>query len=47
MSSKDVKLVVDIEWFRRGEALQAKNAEALKSKKTGSSNANRSKTPTR
>ncbi|GJS80456.1 hypothetical protein Tco_0730337 [Tanacetum coccineum] len=37
----------DIEWFRRGEALQAKNAEALRLKKTGSSNANRSKTPTK
>ncbi|GKC71800.1 retrovirus-related pol polyprotein from transposon TNT 1-94 [Tanacetum coccineum] len=37
----------DIEWFRRGEALQAKNVEALRSKKTGSSNANRSKTPTK
>ncbi|GJZ52925.1 retrovirus-related pol polyprotein from transposon TNT 1-94, partial [Tanacetum coccineum] len=37
----------DIEWSKRGEALQAKNAEALTSKKTGSSNANRSKTPTR
>ncbi|GJU00915.1 hypothetical protein Tco_1111253 [Tanacetum coccineum] len=35
------------EWFRRGKALQAKNAEAPKLKKTGSSNANRSKTPTR
>ncbi|GJV11620.1 hypothetical protein Tco_1353161 [Tanacetum coccineum] len=57
MSSKDVKLVVahfipqtdhyDIEWFRRGKELHAKNVEALKSKKTGSSNAKRSKTPTR
>nr|GEX67964.1 hypothetical protein [Tanacetum cinerariifolium] len=37
----------DTEWFKRGEALQAKNAEALKLKKTGSSNANRSKTPTK
>ncbi|GJW09539.1 retrovirus-related pol polyprotein from transposon TNT 1-94 [Tanacetum coccineum] len=32
---------------QRGEALQAKNAEALKSKRTRSSNANRSKTSTR
>nr|GEX30580.1 hypothetical protein [Tanacetum cinerariifolium] len=30
-----------------GEALQAKNVDALKSKKTGSSKANKSKTPTR
>ncbi|GJV08290.1 retrovirus-related pol polyprotein from transposon TNT 1-94 [Tanacetum coccineum] len=37
----------DIEWFRRGEALQAKKAEALKSTKAESSNANRSKTPTK
>ncbi|GJZ59414.1 hypothetical protein Tco_0615230 [Tanacetum coccineum] len=37
----------DIELFKRGEALQAKNADALKLKKTGSSKANRSKTPTR
>ncbi|GJZ18788.1 hypothetical protein Tco_0555378 [Tanacetum coccineum] len=37
----------DIEWFRRGESLQAKNVKALKSKKTGSSKANRFKTPTR
>ncbi|GJV41724.1 retrovirus-related pol polyprotein from transposon TNT 1-94 [Tanacetum coccineum] len=37
----------DIEWFRRGEELQAKKAEALKSSKAESSNANRSKTPTR
>ncbi|GJY26961.1 retrovirus-related pol polyprotein from transposon TNT 1-94 [Tanacetum coccineum] len=35
----------DIEWFRRGEALQAKNTEAHKSNKTESSNASRSKTP--
>ncbi|GJR28253.1 hypothetical protein Tco_1104485 [Tanacetum coccineum] len=34
----------DIEWFRRGEALQAKKAEAHKSIKTKSSNAGRSKT---
>ncbi|GJV62463.1 hypothetical protein Tco_1468563 [Tanacetum coccineum] len=33
----------DIEWFRRGEALQAKKAEALKSTKAESSNANRSR----
>ncbi|GKA06060.1 retrovirus-related pol polyprotein from transposon TNT 1-94 [Tanacetum coccineum] len=37
----------DIEWFRRGEALQAKKAKALKSTKAESSNANRSKTPTK
>ncbi|GJW18652.1 retrovirus-related pol polyprotein from transposon TNT 1-94 [Tanacetum coccineum] len=37
----------DIEWFKRGEALQAKKAEALKSTRTESSNAIRSKTPTR
>ncbi|GJY42579.1 retrovirus-related pol polyprotein from transposon TNT 1-94 [Tanacetum coccineum] len=37
----------DIEWFRRGEALQAKKAKAFQSKKTESSNANRSKTPTK
>ncbi|GJU13586.1 retrovirus-related pol polyprotein from transposon TNT 1-94 [Tanacetum coccineum] len=37
----------DIEWFRRGEALQAKKAEALKSTRAESSNANRSKTPTK
>ncbi|GJZ42708.1 retrovirus-related pol polyprotein from transposon TNT 1-94 [Tanacetum coccineum] len=37
----------DIEWFKRGEALQAKKAEALKSTKAESSNANRSKTPTK
>ncbi|GKA61313.1 retrovirus-related pol polyprotein from transposon TNT 1-94 [Tanacetum coccineum] len=37
----------DIEWFRSGEELQAKKAEALKSSKAESSNANRSKTPTR
>nr|GEW49315.1 Ysc84 actin-binding domain-containing protein [Tanacetum cinerariifolium] len=37
----------DIEWFRRGEALQAKKDEALKSTKAESSNANRSKTPTK
>ncbi|GJY87498.1 hypothetical protein Tco_0502126 [Tanacetum coccineum] len=37
----------DIEWFRRGETLQAKKAEALKSTKAESSNANKSKTPTK
>nr|GEV73199.1 retrovirus-related Pol polyprotein from transposon TNT 1-94 [Tanacetum cinerariifolium] len=37
----------DIEWFRRGEVLQAKKVEAFQSKKTESSNANRSKTPTK
>nr|GEU69140.1 hypothetical protein [Tanacetum cinerariifolium] len=37
----------DIEWFRSGEALQAKKAEAFQSKKTKSSNTNRSKTPTK
>ncbi|GJU83421.1 hypothetical protein Tco_1285786 [Tanacetum coccineum] len=37
----------DIEWFRRGEALQAKKVEALESKKTESSTANRSKTLTK
>ncbi|GKB43687.1 retrovirus-related pol polyprotein from transposon TNT 1-94 [Tanacetum coccineum] len=37
----------DIEWFRRGEELQAKKAEALKSTRAESSHANRSKTPTR
>ncbi|GJY06791.1 retrovirus-related pol polyprotein from transposon TNT 1-94 [Tanacetum coccineum] len=37
----------DIEWFKRGEALQAKKAEDLKSTRAESSNANRSKTPTR
>nr|GEX60877.1 hypothetical protein [Tanacetum cinerariifolium] len=37
----------DTEWFKSGEALQAKNTDALKSKKTGSSKANRSKTPTK
>nr|GEV50907.1 retrovirus-related Pol polyprotein from transposon TNT 1-94 [Tanacetum cinerariifolium] len=37
---------IDIEWFRRGEALQAKKAEAFQSKKT-KSNANRSKTPSK
>ncbi|GKC68317.1 retrovirus-related pol polyprotein from transposon TNT 1-94, partial [Tanacetum coccineum] len=37
----------DIEWFIRGEALQAKKAKALRSTKAESSNANRSKTPTK
>ncbi|GJT23209.1 retrovirus-related pol polyprotein from transposon TNT 1-94 [Tanacetum coccineum] len=37
----------DIEWFKRGEALQAKKAKALKSTRVESSNANRSKTPTK
>ncbi|GJS88385.1 retrovirus-related pol polyprotein from transposon TNT 1-94 [Tanacetum coccineum] len=37
----------DFEWFRRGEALQATKAEAFQSKRTESSNANRSKTPTK
>ncbi|GJU55769.1 hypothetical protein Tco_1229483 [Tanacetum coccineum] len=37
----------DIEWFKRGEALQAKKAESLKSTRAESSNANRSKTPTK
>nr|GEU77655.1 retrovirus-related Pol polyprotein from transposon TNT 1-94 [Tanacetum cinerariifolium] len=37
----------DIEWFKRGKALQAKKVKALKSTKTKSSNANRSKTPTK
>nr|GEX95199.1 retrovirus-related Pol polyprotein from transposon TNT 1-94 [Tanacetum cinerariifolium] len=38
---------INIEWFRRGEELQEKKAKALKSCKAESSNANRSKTPTR
>nr|GEV43475.1 retrovirus-related Pol polyprotein from transposon TNT 1-94 [Tanacetum cinerariifolium] len=37
----------DIEWFKRGEALQAKNTEALKSTRTELSNPNISKTPTK
>ncbi|GJX36026.1 retrovirus-related pol polyprotein from transposon TNT 1-94 [Tanacetum coccineum] len=37
----------DIEWFKRGEVLQAKKAEALKSTRAESSNANGSKTPTK
>nr|GEV32224.1 retrovirus-related Pol polyprotein from transposon TNT 1-94 [Tanacetum cinerariifolium] len=53
----DVKFVVaqlipqpdyyDIEWFKKGEALQAKKAEALKLTRVESSNANRSKTSTK
>ncbi|GJU95266.1 retrovirus-related pol polyprotein from transposon TNT 1-94 [Tanacetum coccineum] len=37
----------DIEWFKRGKALQTKKAEALKSNKAKTLNANRSKTPTK
>nr|GEU68599.1 retrovirus-related Pol polyprotein from transposon TNT 1-94 [Tanacetum cinerariifolium] len=37
----------DIEWFKNGEAHKAKKAEALKSTRAESSNANRSKTPTK
>ncbi|GKB71025.1 retrovirus-related pol polyprotein from transposon TNT 1-94 [Tanacetum coccineum] len=37
----------DIEWFKRCEARQAKKDEALKSTRAESSNANRSKTPTK
>nr|GEV47386.1 hypothetical protein [Tanacetum cinerariifolium] len=37
----------DIEWFKRGKALQPKKAEALKSTRAESSNANKSKTPTK
>ncbi|GJU36641.1 retrovirus-related pol polyprotein from transposon TNT 1-94 [Tanacetum coccineum] len=37
----------DIEWFKRGEALQAKKAEALKLTRVESSDANISKTPTK
>ncbi|GJR28834.1 retrovirus-related pol polyprotein from transposon TNT 1-94 [Tanacetum coccineum] len=37
----------DIKWFKRGEVLQAKKAEALKSTRAESSNANRSKTSTK
>ncbi|GJW95583.1 retrovirus-related pol polyprotein from transposon TNT 1-94 [Tanacetum coccineum] len=37
----------DIEWFRKGEELQERKAKALKSTKAESSNANRSKSPTR
>ncbi|GKD95243.1 retrovirus-related pol polyprotein from transposon TNT 1-94 [Tanacetum coccineum] len=37
----------DIEWYKRGEAVQAKKAKVLKSTRTESSNANRSKTLTK
>ncbi|GJU79515.1 retrovirus-related pol polyprotein from transposon TNT 1-94 [Tanacetum coccineum] len=37
----------DIEWFKRGEALQDKKAKALKSTRAESSNANRSKALTK
>ncbi|GJW10194.1 retrovirus-related pol polyprotein from transposon TNT 1-94 [Tanacetum coccineum] len=37
----------DIEWFKRGEALQAKEDEALRSTRAESLNANRSKTLTK
>nr|GEY93741.1 retrovirus-related Pol polyprotein from transposon TNT 1-94 [Tanacetum cinerariifolium] len=37
----------DIKWFKRGEALQAEKAKALKSTRAESSNANRSKTLTK
>ncbi|GJU70296.1 retrovirus-related pol polyprotein from transposon TNT 1-94 [Tanacetum coccineum] len=37
----------DIEWFKRGKALQVKKDEALKSTRDESLNANRSKTPTK
>ncbi|GJY91204.1 hypothetical protein Tco_0506400 [Tanacetum coccineum] len=37
----------DIEWFRKREALQAKKVETLKTSKTESSSALRSKTPTK
>ncbi|GJX78391.1 hypothetical protein Tco_0325202 [Tanacetum coccineum] len=37
----------DIKWFKRGEALQTKKAEALKSTRAKSSYANRSNTPTK
>ncbi|GJY34939.1 hypothetical protein Tco_0419408 [Tanacetum coccineum] len=37
----------DIEWFKRGEALQAKKVGALKYTRAESSNPNRSKTPTK
>ncbi|GJV41451.1 retrovirus-related pol polyprotein from transposon TNT 1-94 [Tanacetum coccineum] len=44
----DLPLAIVIKELNKlGEALQAKNAEALKSKRTRSSNANRSKTSTR
>ncbi|GKB40412.1 retrovirus-related pol polyprotein from transposon TNT 1-94, partial [Tanacetum coccineum] len=37
----------DIEWFKRGEALETKKVRALKSTKAESSNVNRSKIPTK
>ncbi|GJT47881.1 retrovirus-related pol polyprotein from transposon TNT 1-94 [Tanacetum coccineum] len=37
----------DIEWFRKRETLQAKNAESFKASKNDSSSALRSKTPTK
>ncbi|GJR89748.1 hypothetical protein Tco_0213759 [Tanacetum coccineum] len=37
----------DIEWFRKRETLQAKNAESFKARKNDSSSALRSKTPTK
>ncbi|GKA79835.1 hypothetical protein Tco_0786431 [Tanacetum coccineum] len=37
----------DIEWFKRAKALQDKKVEALKSTKAESSDANKSKTPTK
>ncbi|GKB27884.1 hypothetical protein Tco_0867285 [Tanacetum coccineum] len=37
----------DIEWFRKREILQAKNAESFKASKNESSSASRSKTPTK
>ncbi|GJW05645.1 hypothetical protein Tco_1568068 [Tanacetum coccineum] len=37
----------DIEWFRKSETLQAKNAESFKARKNESSSALRSKTPTK
>ncbi|GJT09733.1 hypothetical protein Tco_0856775 [Tanacetum coccineum] len=37
----------DIEWFRKRETLQAKNAESFKASKNESSSASRSKTPTK
>ncbi|GKE58622.1 hypothetical protein Tco_1497807, partial [Tanacetum coccineum] len=46
-SNHNTTVHYDIEWFKRGEALHAKKAEALKSTKLESSNANRSKTPTK
>ncbi|GJS35408.1 retrovirus-related pol polyprotein from transposon TNT 1-94 [Tanacetum coccineum] len=46
-SNHNTTVHYDIEWLKRGEALYAKKAEALKSTKLESSNANRSKTPTK